>query len=261
MIDDSVPPALASMMQRATSAMERMKAEQAAREADPEYQRQQAERAAAEKRQREQDHRARLREKADAAQVPEELGLRTIALVDDPPETEALVAYREALAWREMRTTPVGRQPVIRLVVGTTGTGKSCALAWCATHHARAAEYVSAAAIVATPRNGWSTNEQAWERWLRVDLLCVDEVGVEKGDPQAIVFVLGERFNRGLATLISGNIARGEFGKRYGDERLADRMRNGQMEGREDGFPWYVAVTGSSLRNPANAEALRKGAA
>jgi DNA replication protein DnaC len=182
--------------------------------------------------------------------------------MDDPPKTDALTAYREALEWREKGSTQVGRRPVVRLVAGTAGSGKSCGLAWCATHHRRSAEFVSASRIAATPRNGWSENESAWSRWLKVDLLCIDEVGCEKGDTAALALLIAERYNQGLATLLSGNISRKDFGERYRDERLADRLRNGQgMGGLPDGLAWYVQVTGESLRNPANAARLTGDAA
>jgi DNA replication protein DnaC len=256
MSDEQMAP-LREVAERARLAMEKAAAEDAARRASPEYQRAQAERAEKEQRRREADRRERVRASADDAQIPEELGLRTIALMDDPPKTEALTAYRDALEWRDKNSTQVGRRPVVRLVAGTAGSGKSCALAWCATHHRRSAEFVSASRVAATPRNGWSENEAAWSRWLRVDLLCIDEAGCEKGDTAALALLIAERYNHGLATLLSGNISRKDFTERYRDERLADRLKNGQgMGGGPEGLSWYVQVTGDSLRNPANVERL-----
>lgn len=226
-------------------------------ELSPEGQRENAERAERERRRRVAERTERFRSAADDAHIPDELGLRTVALKLEPPVTEALTAYRDAISWREKSSTSIGRRPVVRLVAGPPGTGKSCALAWCATHHRRRSEWVSATQIAATPRNGWSANETRWDRWLEVDLLAVDEVGAEKGDATAIAYLLSERYNAGLATLLSGNLSRKDFTERYRDERLADRLRNGQGHaGGPDGLPWYVAVTGDSLRDPRVRAAL-----
>jgi DNA replication protein DnaC len=238
-------------------ALDRASRAVAERNADPEYQSKLALSQENERKRAAKSERDKARAAADDADVPDELGLRTVALQRDPPETEALVAYRAALEFRETQSTKVGRRAVIRLVAGTAGSGKSCGLAWCATHHPRSAQFVSSARIAATPRNGWSDNEKAWDSWLKVDLLCIDEVGVEKGDPASIAYLLSERYNHGLATLMAGNLSRKDFADRYRDERLVDRLRNGQ--GHADaptGLPWFVAVTGDSLRNPANAAAL-----
>lgn len=209
--------------------------------------------AAVAKRKAEEFAAQRLRD-ANTARVPDEVSIRTVALDDDAHETDALRLYREALAWRKANSRKgVGTAPVVRLVAGPPGTGKSCALAWCVTRHAGTAAYVTAATIAATPRNGWSANEEAWQRWLDVDLLAIDEVGCEKGDPTPIAFLLAERYNAGRATLVSGNLSRKDFAARYPDERLGDRLANGQGHaGAPTGLPWFVSVGGQSMRDPAN---------
>jgi DNA replication protein DnaC len=192
---------------------------------------------------------------ADAAHLPDEAGLRGVALDDEPTPTEALAAFREAMVWRGPRRYGRGARGLVRLVAGPPGTGKSCALAWVTMRHGGV--YATAAAIVATPRNGWSANEEKWERWLAVDLLAIDEVGCERGDPAAIVYLLGERYNQGRATLLAGNLKRVEFQQRYADERLADRLVNGQGHGgAATGLAWYVGVKGESLRAPDARAAL-----
>lgn len=201
--------------------------------------------------------KAKLTEACDDARIPEELGLRTIALDDAAPQTDALVAMRDALRWRRANSTRDGVAPVIRLVSGPPGTGKSCALAWIAARHRGSAEWVTAATIAGTPRNGWSTNEEAWQRWINVDLLCVDELGAERGDPAVLPALFAERYNSGRATIVTANTSLADFHRRYKDERLADRIANGQQRGgAEGGLPWFVLVTGASLRNPANREAF-----
>jgi hypothetical protein len=200
-----------------------------------------------------------LLDTADRAQIPDEFGVRAVALDDAPPLTEPLAAYREALAWRGPRPTRRGRgrRPLIRVVAGPPGTGKSCALAWCVVRHDGGARYVTAATVAATPRNGWSTNEERWQDWLTVDLLAIDELGCEKGDPAAVTYLLAERYNAGLATLGAGNINRTDFQARYKEGRLADRLINGQEA--DGGLPWYVGSRGESLRNPEHRAALQRG--
>lgn len=208
---------------------------------------------------REQEHQRRERASdliatADERGVPAEEGLRRIALAEDPTPTDALRACCEALRWREppSRKSGAGMKGMVRLVAGPPGTGKSCAIAWCAVHHHTSSAFVSAATVAAVPRNGWSENEKRWDNWLSVDLLGLDEIGAERGDPGILVYLLTERYNAGLATLIAGNIKRADFGARYKDERLADRLVNGQGHGgAESGLPWFVGVQGASMRGRA----------
>ncbi len=198
-----------------------------------------------------------LRFRAGEIDLPNELGLRSVALDDDAGRTPAIEALLAALEWRSSRSKPaIGSQPMIVMLGGPPGTGKSCAAAWVLIRAKGDALYSTAAEIVATPRNGWSANEEKWAQWLAVDLLAIDELGGEKGDPSALVYLLADRFNRGRATLLTGNLKRSDFAARYKDERLIDRLVNGQGHGgAESGLPWYVAVTGESMRNPANVEA------
>ena len=197
-----------------------------------------------------------LRNRANEIELPNELGLRTVAL-DDSAGGSAITSLLAALEWRATRSTPaIGSQPIIVMLGGPPGTGKSCAAAWVILRAKGDARYATAAEIVATPRNGWSANEEKWEQWLSIDLLAIDELGGEKGDPGQLVYLLSDRFNRGRATILTGNLKRNDFATRYKDERLIDRLVNGQGHGgAETGLPWYVAVTGESLRNPANVRA------
>lgn len=257
---EPIPEPLASIIQRASTAAQAAfdaklaaeRAEEEARrawEASPEGQAA----LAMERERRRADRIEKLTVRADEAGVPEELWVRQIALDDRPAESAALHAFREAIAWREALSSARGRRSVIRYVAGPSGLGKSCAMAWCVTHHPRRGVFVSASKVAMTPRNAFSTNEAKWEHWLSVDLLCVDEVGLEESGSDQIVFLLVERYNQGLATLAAGNLSRKAFGERYYDERLAGRLRDGQQSDDADPqtFPWYVAVDGESLRIPA----------
>jgi hypothetical protein len=204
---------------------------------------------------RESDARSRryqLTGRCAAREIPAEVGVRAIVFDDAPHETDALRLYRTALVWRTSNSRQdVGTAGLVRVVAGPPGTGKSCALAWVVARHRDDALFATAAKIAATPRNGWSANEEAWQRWLSVDLLAIDEAGCEKGDGSAVAFILAERYNAGLATLVACNLAIRDFHARYPDERLADRLINGQGHaGAPSGLRWFETVAGKSLRNP-----------
>lgn len=145
----------------------------------------------------------------------------------------------------------------MRIVSGPVGVGKSAAVAWHLLRAPRDAAYVTAADLTGTPRNGWSANEERWSRWLSVDVLGVDDLGTEDGDPAIIRRLLTERWNRGLCTLGTANVSAPELLARYFDARLTDRVISGQEhKGAPSGLRWFVAVHGESLRNPAAAAAL-----
>lgn len=64
------------------------------------------------------------------------------------------------------------------------------------------------------------------EKILETDLLVIDELGVEaKGPYNAadLLFILGERHQKGKATIITTNLSLAELGKHY-DQRLHSRM-------------------------------------
>lgn len=203
----------------------------------------------------ESDRRRReLAEVADACGVPGDVGVRRFAL--EVALTGPLVdAVREALSWRAARSRELhGRAPVLRMLGGPVGRGKTVALAWSVVHHVRGARYVTATEIAATPRNGYSTNEDAHRRWERVDLLCVDEVGMD-AQTDALVGLMLARWTAGGATLLAGNLNRREFTARYLSgplgERLTDRVSGVQKRG---GCDWFVLSSGPSLRGAEGAK-------
>ena len=214
--------------------------------------------------------RTALRTTANLLGVPEDEDLRAVALDDSAPETPALVAVRRALAWRG-----TSRRGLVCVVGGERGTGKSAALAHAVIRCESSALYVAATTVGATPRNGYSENAHAWERWLSVSVLALDDVGTEGGDPESLAALLWQRYDAGRATLVSTNLAREVFGDRYlaGEigKRVADRLINAQgraitgADGRRTGpgpggLGWFTAVPGGSLRRVEARVALRGGA-
>ena len=213
--------------------------------------------------------RTALRTTANLLGVPEDEDLRTVALDDAAPETPALVAVRKALAWRG-----AARRGLVCVVGGERGTGKSAALAHAVIRCESSALFVAATTVGATPRNGFSENTHAWERWLSVSVLALDDVGTEGGDPEAMAALLWQRYDAGRATLVSTNLHREAFADRYlaGEigRRVADRLINAQgraitgPDGRRQpgpgGFGWFTAVPAGSLRRIEARVALRGGA-
>ena len=210
--------------------------------------------------------RTALRTTADLLGVPEDEDLRAVALDDAAPETPALRALRAALTWRG-----TSRRGLVLVVGGQRGSGKSAALAHVVLRVESSALYVPATTIGATPRNGYSENTHAWERWLSVGVLAVDDVGTEGGDPEALAALLWQRYDAGRATLVTTNVSRTDFAERYlrGEigARVADRLVNaqgraivgpdGQRQIGPGGHAWFVAVPNHSLRRVEERVALR----
>lgn len=189
---------------------------------------------------------------ASEVRIPQDEDLRAVALDPRPRPTPALEAFRAALAWRAGR-----RCGCVMVVGGPRGLGKSAGLAWAllAAAERTSALYLQAPVVGATPRNGFSTSEEAWEEWLSVGVLGLDDVGTEGGDPEAVASLLWQRYDRGLRTLVTANLARAVFAERYLrgaiGARLADRLINAQgRAGGDGGLGWFVGVSGESLRNP-----------
>lgn len=202
-----------------------------------------------------------LERRADETGVPRESDLRRVCFFDSVVETDAMRAVAAALAWRAARTTEYGSQRCVRVLGGDVGCGKTIALARAIVRHDRPAAFVTAVEVVATPRNGFSGNEEKWDRWLTVDLLGLDDAGTEAGDPGVIRGLLVQRYDRGLATLVSSNLTKGEFRVRFLDQRLSDRLTAGQRGTDGVDLGWFVGITGASLRDPSALAALARRAA
>ena len=218
----------------------------------PEGRRHAAEYAANEQRRRE----AALLEACDARGVPEEPGMREAVV--SPRLTPAIEVVRGTLGWRDAQPVWRGaRQPVVAVLAGPPGDGKSTALAWAVAHHERSAAYALARAVGATPRGTWiPVSERAQiEKWARVDLLAIDELGHEDdGDgSERIAALIAERYDKGRITLCATNLAADAFFARYMNARLESRLHRGQFRGGAPGaWPYFHLVPDLDLRDPQN---------
>lgn len=211
-------------------------------------------RLAAERRLAEARARRSLRALADARDLPADDLLRAVALDPDPQETAALRLAREVDAWRGRR-----RLGVLRVVAGAPGCGKSVALAWCCLwdrpYEAREREALWLHASTITARTGWSESAAQWERWQRVPLLALDDIGVETCATEVVQGLLLARWDAGLVTIASTNLGWAEWRARYlggsAGDRLSDRLRGAQgHDGHDSGLRAYVRADGHSLRGP-----------
>lgn len=212
---------------------------------------------------------AKLREArklaAGTMDVPDDEDLREVVLEESPPETDALRVFREAVAWWK-RT---GRG-CVRLVIGTKGTGKTSGACHALIRAGESGLFVPAHKVGAKPENAWSGNAELWDLWSTVDVLVIDDFGVEHVESTAFASLLLRRHGAGLLTLATSNLTLALFTNRYLEhdlgERFLERMRLAQgrarmVEGRlrytSEGLPWCVPVKGESLRSIEAREALR----
>lgn len=210
---------------------------------------------AAEKRKKE---RIAIATDAKESGVPSHSGIMEVVLAH-PTElavTDAIAAFHMAMKWRQERKSDFGSEPVLSVVGGPPGTGKSAALARFVARHPKSSLYLEANTIATTPWNGWSKNDELWAKWHEVDLLGIDDLGTEVEDNRHLLTqLLVTRYNEGKATLMTTNLPMRECGQTYIQGRLKDRIGNGQ-----DGLPWYVATQGPSLRNAGAREAFIRSA-
>ena len=202
--------------------------------------------------------------------------LARVQLAAARPEREEELRQRLALADRRRRTA-------LRTTANLLGVPEDEDLRTVALDDAApetpalvesSALFVAATTVGATPRNGYSENTHAWDRWLSVSVLALDDVGTEGGDPEAMAALLWQRYDAGRATLVSTNLHREAFADRYlaGEigKRVVDRLVNAQgravagPDGRRQpgpgGLGWFVAVPAGSLRRVEARAALRGGA-
>jgi hypothetical protein len=186
---------------------------------------------------------AAWRERADECGVPRDPQLRAIVFDRYMAKTAASIACREAVefAWEN-------RVPVFRAVGGDFGVGKSVGMARALIKSNCSAMFVPSAAIVASPRNGHSEFNGRWDAWVETELLCIDEIGCERGDPTIVRDLIVERINAGGVTLATTNLDRKDFLTRMQfDGRIKSRLGEAQAK-----LPWHVWITGDDLRNEGN---------
>ena len=174
-----------------------------------------------------------LLDRATSRGVPLGEPIRRVVISTNPVATPALLALRKALMGR---TSGV---PLIVLLAGSVGVGKTSALARVVALHALSAAYVRASDYCSAAGN-WR-RESIEQLAKSVDLLAIDELGAE-GSPRAIVELLVQRFDEGKATILAGNLDSDVVGERYYDRAIDSRVT------REQRTPWLIEVAGEDLR-------------
>jgi len=211
--------------------------------------------------------RKRFVENADLREVPPDI--RDTILRPVVPRTPALGVLVQAAAWREARG---GRCGVLIVLAGSTGTGKSVAGGYFVAAWPSSALYVTAATVGALPDTEWQENHTLRRKWETVDLLVLDELGVEwsqKGARRVLTLMM-QRYTHGRMTVCSTNLTSGEFERGYLEQdaharaRLMSRMEHHQARGgREGGLPWWweTGAKGLDYRDPQHDpfDALARG--
>lgn len=186
--------------------------------------------------------------RADDRGVPRHPELRAVALAERVERpTMALVAIERALAWRAAtRQHGALPQPLVVVLAGPPGVGKSTAVARLVTRWSRRARFVRAREVAALA--SWETGPRALLG--AVQLLAVDEAGLEEGDRAGarIAGLLCERTDcatcPGAVTVVVTNLDAAAFRARYVDDRLASRLDAQERRGCE----WWVELGGDDLR-------------
>lgn len=189
-----------------------------------------------------------LLERCGTRGVPAHPLIRALVCDPDLPRTPALVALEEALAWRSAQTTRYGAPPLVVVLAGPPGVGKTTALARLVARWPRTATMALAREIAEAP-GSWDERASARHTLGRVHLLALDEVGAEDGPSAAprLAALIRERYDRALITVASTNLDAGAFVARYLDDRLVSRLAR-EQEGAGQG--WWCALPDGDLRDP-----------
>ena len=196
---------------------------------------------------------ALLESRLGARGVPRDAAVRLPVRSRSVPGTAPLLGALAALRWRHERRLPSGEAPGLVVVLqGPPGCGKTVAGAWIVARWPRAALFVPSDDLAAVPDSDWSDHAEVRERWRRVELLVIDDVGAER-DGRARERVasrtgplLLSRYNDGLATLVTTNRDARSFCDTYfatdespggGNARLASRLREAQQD---RGCPYWL---------------------
>lgn len=183
-------------------------------------------------------------EQCETRQIPATADIKPYLTA--PAETPCILAVKRAAEWRRQRSTKQHSKALVQGLLGSCGRGKTVALAWCVYHHHKPALFVPAVTIAETERR--YPNGDLWRLWESVDLLGLDEIADEITNRRAITRLFLTRYNKGLATIFSGNCNKREFAALYctdiDGERLTDRLKGQATEG----LPPITEDSGESFR-------------
>lgn len=197
----------------------------------------------AEQRRREASWRSKARARARERNAPlDDDDVAKYALEPRPAAGQAMDAVREFLAWRDAQSER-GRYKGIFVVLSEPGGGKSSAGAWAVVWHRDSALYLTAAEVSSSPRTAFTDTHAAWRAMVAPDLVVVDEIGMDR-DPSTVLALALERYNRGRATVLLGNLTPDAFFARYPDPRLQSRLQHQASRG----GPTLIELTTGDLR-------------
>lgn len=179
---------------------------------------------AREERARERRRLDELNALADLCGAPAQREVRAAALAPHPVGP-FIDAAREVFTYaRGKAPAHRGKTPAFRVLLSAPGVGKSVALTFAIVNAPRGAAYATAAEIARTHR-AMHDNRGAWQRWVNVDLLCIDELGVEE-KPEVVSELLLDRWTAGGLTLCAGNIGSKQLAARYFGGELGARLKD-----------------------------------
>ena len=183
-----------------------------------------------------------LRAYGQAAIPPRFQGKTIEDYVAETPGQQAVKTFFQDYAAHLGQNIELGRSIVL---CGNPGTGKThlaCALVAAARRAGKTALFTSVAKTVRSIRETWGapgkTERQAIETYASVDLLVVDEIGVQSGtaNEQNLLFaVLNDRYESMRPTILISNLDLAGVKKAIGD-RAFDRLR--ENDGRAFVFDW-----------------------
>lgn len=224
---------------------------------------------------READERrasARVIERLSDRGIPRHEGTRKVAVTPRIPCTAAVASMIAALRWCYTQSpVPGARRGAVVILAGDVGCGKSAGGAWFIAHLPVPALFITADEVAGIPNNDWSSHQIARERLREIEVLFIDEAGLEGSERAGprIASILHRRYDRGLLTVVATNLDLASFRDRYfeladargerfsGSNRpLISRLQN-EQEGAGK-LPWWYELHPADYRLPENAARLAK---
>ena len=134
---------------------------------------------------------------------------------------------RETEALDYARTWVETKFPKAFLLVGSVGVGKTQAAVWAAARLLSGRRICRAVFLPAADLKAFMDDASRRPLLRRADLLILDDLGREPGDPvtsHLVEVLVCERYDRDLPVVFTANLSLEDLVRRYG-ERVADRLR------------------------------------